>query len=218
MARIARLVVPHIPHHITQRGNRCQNVFFSQNDKREYLTLLKRYALDAGMTFWAYCLMDNHVHFIAVPRNKDSLAKGLGEVHRRYTRMINFRENWRGFLWQGRFQSFPLDERHLYAAVRYVEQNPVRAGLVSQADDYPFSSAKSHALKIQDDLCSDFFMLKEIRDWTSYLSAPLAQKELSLFRRHGATGRPLGNQDFISKLELLSGRLLKRLKPGPKPN
>ena len=218
MARLARVVIPHIPHHIVQRGNRRQNVFFSDEDKITYLSIMEKFGRKAGLTFWAYCLMDNHVHFITVPNTPKSLAEGFGEVHRRYTRMINFRENWRGFLWQGRFNSFPLDERRLYAAIRYVEQNPVRAGLVSNAADYPFSSAKTHILKKKDNLCSDFFLLEEIQDWATYLSTPLSQKELILFRRHGNTGRPFGDRPFISRLEQLTGRILNRKKPGPKPN
>ena len=174
MARFARVVIPDVPHHVIQRGNRRQKVFFSDKDKTVYLELMKRFGCKAGLKIWAYCLMDNHVHFIVVPVGAESLAGGFGEVHRRYTRMINFRENWRGYLWQGRFNSFPLDESHLYAAVRYVEQNPVRAGLVIKADDYPFSSARSHVLKSPDSLCSDFFMLHEIRDWANYLATPLS--------------------------------------------
>ncbi len=218
MARLPRIVIPNIPHHVIQRGNRKQNVFFSDEDKRIYLSLLKQFARKAGLTFWAYCLMDNHVHFIVVPDRPESLAKGFGEAHRRYTRMIHFREDWRGYLWQGRFNSFPLDESHLYAAVRYVEQNPVRASLVTKAEHYLFSSAKAHVLKKPDDLCSDFFLLREIHDWATYLATPLSQKELALFRRHGKTGRPAGDKNFTLKLEQLTGRSLSKRKPGPKPN
>lgn len=215
MARLARVVIPDIPHHVIQRGNRRQRVFFCDKDKKAYLDLMKQYGKSAGLTFWAYCLMDNHVHFIVTPNTPESLAKGFGEVHRRYTRMINFRENWRGYLWQGRFNSFPLEESHLYAAVRYVEQNPVRAGLVTQAEHYRFSSASAHVFKKQDTLCSDFFLLKEIPDWSAYLNNPLTDKELYAFRKHGSTGRPLGSESFISGLENITGRMLVKQKPGP---
>ena len=188
MPRRARLVIPEMPHHLIQRGNRNQKVFFSDQDKRDYLEFMKEFALKAGLTFWAYCLMDNHVHFITVPKTPESLARGFGEAHRHYTRMIHLRENWRGYLWQGRFSSFPLNELHLHAAVRYVEQNPVRAGMVSNAQDYRFSSAQAHVFKRQDPVCSDFFMLHDIPDWEKYLATPLSQKELTELRYHIKTG------------------------------
>ena len=143
MGRLARVVLPNVPHHITQRGNRNQPVFFSEDDKKEYLRLVSTHAKRHGVQIWAYCLMTNHVHFIAVPDSEKSLTATFQEAHRLYTRRINFREGWRGYLWQGRFASFPMDEEYLIAAVRYVEQNPVKAKLVSNAWDYPWSSAKA---------------------------------------------------------------------------
>jgi len=130
MPRIARVVIPDIPHHIIQRGNRRQPVFFSDDDRSAYLDYLCLHAKPAGISIWAYCLMDNHVHLIAVPKHKASFADGFSESQKRYSRRINFRENWRGHLWEGRFKSYPLDEFHLYAAMRYVERNPVRAKIV----------------------------------------------------------------------------------------
>jgi len=218
MARIARIVILNYPHHIIQRGNRSQNVFFSDQDKKSYINLLYKHAIEAGVIFWAYCLMDNHVHLIAVPKNEDSLARGIGQVHRYYTRMINFREGWRGYLWQGRFISYPLDEQYLYAAVRYVERNPVRAGLVKRAEDYPWSSAKAHVLKEKDILLSDNFMLSEIEDWSSYLAEDDRDIDRNLFREHARTGRPLGDDKFITKLEEITGKVLKKKKPGPQKN
>ena len=136
MARLARVVIPGIPHHITQRGNRRQQVFFQEDDYDAYLELMTDWCRKSGVEVWAYCLMPNHVHLIALPQSEDSLAKGIGEAHRRYTRMINFREKWRGYLWQGRFASFPMDERYLLVAARYIELNPVRAGLADRPEDY----------------------------------------------------------------------------------
>ena len=120
MARLARVVVPGIPHHVTQRGNRRLETFFSPDDYRAYVDLLAEHCRAARVAVWAYCLMPNHVHLILVPRDADGLRAALGEAHRRYTRRINFREGWRGYLWQGRFASFAMDERHLLAAARYV--------------------------------------------------------------------------------------------------
>ena len=120
MARLARVINPGFPHHVIQRGNRRQNVFFSDEDREAYLQILKEQSEKYGVKYWAYCLMDNHVHLVAVPMEKDSLARAIGETHRKYTRMINFRENWRGYLWQGRFRSFPVDTVYLYNLVRYL--------------------------------------------------------------------------------------------------
>jgi putative transposase len=216
MARMARIVIPNIPHHITQRGNRSQKVFFSDNDKASYLSLLHEHAQKAGISLWAYCLMDNHVHLIAVPEREDSLAKGIGDTHKYYTRMINFREKWRGYLWQGRFTSFPLDEKHLYAAIRYIERNPVRAGVVKKAEDYEFSSARAHVYKKKDFLLSNNFVIDEIKDWKAFLAEDDDECDKKLFRKHTRVGRPLGSEEFIVKLEKITGRILKPLKPGRK--
>src|SRR5208337_2974495 len=141
MAQLARVVIPGVPHHLTQRGNRRQKVFFGQDDYEAYLELLREWCAERGVEVWAYCLMPNHVHLIVVPQSEEGLRRAIGEAHRRYTRRVNFREDWRGHLWQGRFASFPVDEEHLIAAARYVERNPVRARLARRAWDYRWSSA-----------------------------------------------------------------------------
>ncbi len=216
MARIARIVIPNIPHHITQRGNRSQKVLFSNKDKKFYLNLLDEHAKAAGLSFWAYCLMDNRIHLIAVPEREDSLAKGIGDTHKYYTRMVNFRENWRGYLWQGRFSSFPLDEKYLYAAIRYVERNPVRADIVERAEDYEFSSARAHVYKKKDYLLSDNFVNEEIKDWKAFLAGDDIEQDVKLFKKHARVGRPLGQGGFAEKLEKMTGRILRPQKPGRK--
>lgn len=216
MARIARVVAPGFPHHIIQRGNRRQKVFFSDDDRIAYLDYLRIYAKPAGIRFWAYCLMDNHVHIIAVPETEGSFARGFSEAHRRYTRMINFRENWRGYLWEGRFKSCPLSECHLYAAMRYIERNPVRAKIVKYAWDYPWSSAKAHTFKEKSPLLDNNFVTSGIRDWKSFITEEDEQVNINLFKIHLNTGRPLGDNKFTESLEKLTGRLLRKQKPGPK--
>ena len=138
MARLARLVIPGLPHHITQRGNRRQKTFFNDGDYQAYLELMAEWCGEHGVEIWSYCLMPNHVHLIAVPKTEDGLRCAIGEAHRRYTRRINFRKKWRGYLWQGRFASFVMDEPYLLAAARYVELNPVRAKLVKTARQWPW--------------------------------------------------------------------------------
>jgi len=217
MARLARIAVPGIPYHVTQRGNRRQPVFFQEADYRTYLQLLHAQSLRWGLQVWAYCLMTNHVHLLVVPDQEQSLARGVGETHQRYTRYINFREGWRGYLWQGRFASVPLDEAHLTAAMRYVERNPVRAGLVTNAADYSWSSAKSHVTGVPDPLLSPCFLTQIIRDWRAFLATDDAEETTHRLERHIRTGRPLGGDGFLERLERAVGRPLRRGKPGPKP-
>ncbi len=164
---------------------------------------------------WSYCLMDNHVHLIVVPKTEKSLSKGIGETHRRYTSIINLREGWRGYLWQGRFLSYPLDDGHLYSAIRYVERNSVRAGMVEKAEDYKWSSARYHVNKEYNDILSMNILEEEISNWQEYLR-DVVEEEEDLFKRHAGTGRPLGDKSFVEKLEELTGRKLKKRKPGPK--
>lgn len=150
MPRLARIVVPGCPHHVTQRGNRRERVFFQPDDYRLYLALLAQAASRSQTEVWTYCLMPNHVHLILTPQAEDGLRATLAEAHRRYTRFINERHGWTGHLWQGRFGSVPMDEDHLAAAVRYVSLNPVRAGLAKRAEDWEWSSVRAH-LAGQDD-------------------------------------------------------------------
>ncbi len=158
--------------------------------------------------------MPNHVHLILVPRDSTGLQRALGEAHRRYTRQVNFREGWRGYLWQGRFASFPLDETHLHAAGRYVELNPVRAGLVTRAAAWPWSSAAAHLAGNDDDLVTVAPLLERIADWPAYLAAGLTDDERERLRQHERTGRPLGAATLIEALESQLGRRLTKRKAG----
>ncbi len=217
MPRIARVIIPGIPHHVTQRGNRRQTVFFNDQDRIEYLRILKEQGQRFGASFWAYCLMENHVHIVAVPESRDSLSQAIGQAHLRYTRRINFREGWRGYLWQGRFASYPMDERYLLAAIRYVERNHVRAGIVQKAEDYLWSRARAHVERIKDPLITNCFLLDEIKDWSEFISVE-HEDERSQVEAHSQTGYPLGSMDFIKKLENAINRVLKKQKTGPKPS
>jgi len=144
MPKILRVVVPDVPHHLTQRGNRRQTIFFGASDYADYVDLLSTHCRDAGVGIWAWCLMPNHVHLIVVPPNPSALGKAIGDANRRYSWQINRREGWRGSLWQGRFGSCPMDEPHTLMAMRYVEQNPVRARMVERPEQWPWSSARAH--------------------------------------------------------------------------
>jgi putative transposase len=216
MARIARIVVPNIPHHITQRGNRRQESFFKDDDYREYISLMSASCRLHGVEIWAYCLMSNHVHLIAVPGKAESLRSAIGEAHRRYTRLINFRQNWRGHLWQDRFASFPMNESHLLAAARYVELNPVRAGVTRDPSTYPWSSAKSHIFGKDDEFVKVKPLLELVPDWKNFLKEGIGEEDIKRIRQHERTGRPLGDNKFIKKIERTVDRVLTKKKPGPK--
>jgi REP-associated tyrosine transposase len=213
MTRRARTVVPGLPHHVTQRGNRRQLTFFEPDDYDLFLRLMAWACAHHGVEIWAWCLMPNHVHLIAVPSTADGLRLAMSEAHRRYTTEINERYGWKGHLWQGRFASFVMDERHTLAAARYIELNPVRAGLVATALDYPWSSARAHLTGRDDVLAHVAPLLSRVPDWSVLLggAADGADEEL---RKHEVTGRPLGTEDFVGELELRLGRALVPLKNG----
>ncbi len=217
MARLPRVVVPGLPHHVTQRGNRRQQTFFGDEDYAAYRRLLSSSCRACGTQVLVYCLMPNHVHLILVPADEFGLRDALGEAHRRYTRMINVREGWRGHLWQERFHSFVMDERHLIAAARYVELNPVRARLCARPQDWPWSSARAHLAGADDELVSVRPLLELISDWDRFIGEPDAPDIADLLHAHAGTGRPLGPDSFVEALEQRLGRPLKRQKPGPKP-
>ena len=169
------------------------------------------------MEIWGYCLMPNHVHLIAVPSSEDGLRWAIGLAHERYTRRINFREKWRGYLWQGRFASFVMDEPYLLAAARYVELNPVRAKLVPNADAWPWSSVRAHLSGRDDGLVKVAPLLAMIADWGAFLDSAVPEEELRDIRGHSRTGRPLGDETFLGRLEEKVGRVLRPQKRGPKP-
>ena len=216
MARMPRLVVPGFPHHVTQRGNRRMKTFFSQADYLAYLELLMEFREVAEVEIWAYCLMPNHIHMVVVPKSKEGLAVLFRHVHRQYTRRINFRENWTGHLWQERYHSFVMDERHLLAAVRYTELNPVRAGLCNSPQEWPWSSVHAHLANTDDGVVAVQPMLRRVANWSSYLLDDVNEDDLAKMRKHGSTGRPAGSDQFLDRLQTLTDRSVMRGKPGPK--
>ncbi len=193
-------------------------VFFSDGDYHAYARLLARRARRHALDVWTYCLMPNHVHLIVVPSSEDGLARPLGEAHQRYALQVNRRHRWTGHLWQERFASFPMDEPHLMAAIRYVLLNPVRAGLARTATDWPHSSARAHVLGEPDILVNREPGAKRIADWNLYLGQDHpADEATEALRRHGRIGRPLGSESFVDQLERSTGRCLRPRKVGRKP-
>lgn len=211
MPRVARLVVEGVAHHVTQRGNRRQEVFFSDEDRRRYLLWLKDYADRYELRILAYCLMMNHIHLIVLPRKRDSLWRALQTTHMRYSQRVNFDQGWTGHLWQGRYFSTALDEAHEWAAVRYVEQNPVRAGLVELAEDYPWSSAAFHLGLRDDRLVTGLGVWgASVEEWEKTLRAAQSEGEVSLLRARTLDGRPCGDEDFVARVSSALGRDLTR--------
>lgn len=217
MSRVARIVVPGFAHHVTQRGNRRADVFETDDDRDAYLHFLTKYADKHGLEVWAYCLMTNHVHLVAVPEREDSLAKALRDAHTVYAMRFNTRTRLTGHVWQGRFYSCPMDETHLWAAVRYVERNPVRAGLVSRAEDYPWSSAPAHCgLRHDGVLSKEFPPAGVVADWAEWLESE-DDADVQRLRTCTRVGRPCGTAPFVARLESLLGRVLAPQPRGRKP-
>jgi len=217
MPRIARLVAPGFPHHITQRGNYRQDVFLDDGDRIKYLSWIQEYSLQHKLSLLAYCLMQNHVHFIAVPQREDSLAKTFNSAHMRYSHYFNKKLKVTGHLWQGRFYSCVLDEPHLLLAAKYIERNPVRAKLVAKPWQYQWSSAKAHIdNKEQSQLrLNNIFEIIDdmsIETWKDYIDSKEEKPAIDAIRMHTLTGRPLGTNKFIETLEK---RFERRLIPLP---
>lgn len=216
MARLARIVVPDIPHHVTQRGNRRETVFFEADDYRYYLKLLAEAADAAETGIWAYCLMPNHVHLILTPSHTDGLRATLANAHRRYTRYINARNDWTGHLWQGRFGSVAMDEAHLANAVRYVSLNPVRARLAKAAADWPWSSVGAHLAGSDDGVVTVAPVLERYQDFAKWLEGGEDESLSKSLRAAETTGRPLGETGWIEALETRLGRSMQPKKRGRK--
>lgn len=212
MPRLSRTVFAGVPHHITQRGNRREDIFFMDEDRAAYLSWLKEYSEKFDVEILAYCLMTNHIHLVAVPATDDGLHRMLKPLHMRYAQRINRAQGWKGHLWQGRFFSSPLDDAYLWAAVRYVERNPVRAGMKRRAELYPWSSAAAHCGKRLDSLLNPESrwskQFSAMEDWSAWLSEGDEAEEIQMLRRNVEKGLPCGSAGFIQKLGRRAGRLL----------
>jgi putative transposase len=217
MSRLARIVVPGCPHHVTQRGNRREPIFFEDGDQEVYRDLLAEQTAKHRVGVWAYCLMPNHVHLILAPGDEAGLGRAVGEAHRRYTNFINTRGRWTGHLFQSRFNSVAMDEDHLVAAVRYVSLNPVRARLVAAAKDWPWSSVRAHLAGADDELVQVGPVLERVERFADLLDAGPDEPAFVALRLSEGSGRPLGNADFIAGLEGLLGRPVARRAPGRRP-
>jgi putative transposase len=198
MPRSARLVVPTVPHHVTHRGNDKQRTFFHDGDYRLYKKYLAAACEGTATALWAWCLMPNHVHLILVPGSEGGLGAVMRRTQGRYTRAINAREGRVGHLWQARFASFVMDESYLLACARYVELNPVRAGLAARPEDWPWSSARAHLAGSADGLTDPAPLLERWPDWRAILEYPLEEEVREAIRARERSGRPLGGERFVA--------------------
>jgi putative transposase len=218
MARLPRLVLPGVPHHVTQRGNRREQTFFEEGDYALYLDLLAEGAQRAQTEIWSYCLMPNHVHVIVVPSDEDGLRRTFRYTHRHYTGYINARQRWTGHLWQGRFGSVAIDEGHFVTALRYVALNPVRARLVARAEDWRWSSTAALIAGADDHVVRVAPALERVGDFAAFLGEPFDEAlTYAALRKAESVGRPIGSAEWLADMEALTGRKLAAGKRGPSP-
>ena len=218
MTRLPRIVLPGIPHHVTQRGNRREQVFFEDGDYELYLDLLSDAAARSGVAIWSYCLMPNHVHIVAVPSDEDGLRRTFRYVHRHYTGYINARLRVTGHLWQGRFSSVAMDEAHLVSALRYVALNPVRARLVARAEDWRWSSTRALIAGEGDDLVDVAPALERVGNFTTFLGETFDEAmSYAVLRKAESVGRPVGSKEWLADIEARTGLTLAPAKRGSKP-
>jgi putative transposase len=215
MPRHARIVIPGWPHHITQRGNNREDVFFVDEDRVFYLNTLRKLCAKHGVGLLGYCLMTNHVHLIATPTREDALNLAVGRTHFVYAQYVNRLHGRSGHLWQGRFYSCPMDEAHTVEAMSYVERNPVRAKLTRVPWSYRWSSAATHtgapdSARLLD--LAAWNVLATDLNWKDMLRSRDEAQTVTALRLNTQTGRPLASDSLLSKLECTLGR---RLRPKP---
>jgi len=217
MARLARLVVPGIPHHVTQRGNGGGQTFFGDDDYAVYRELLAQGCRAAGVAVWAWVLMPNHVHLILTPSDADGLRRALAPAHRRFAGHVNARLGRTGHFWQGRFGAVAMDEAHLAAALRYVALNPVRARLVERPQDWRWSSVHAQLGGHGDGITAVEAVSERFPDFAALIAPGPDPEAFDRLRQAESIGRPLGDDSFIGSLEERTQRILRRGKRGPKP-
>ena len=217
MARLSRVVIPGVPHHVTQRGNRRERTFFEDGDYQLYLDLLAEAAKAAGVEVWSYCLMPNHVHLIVTPSDADGLWRTFRKVHRHYSGYINTRMRTTGHLWQGRYGSVAMDEGHLKSALRYVALNPVRARLADRAGDWRWSSTGALLAGQDDAVVKVAPVLERVEDFAAFLDEDFDEAAAyGPLRKAELVGRPVGTAEWITAMEARTGLTLAPGKRGPK--
>ncbi|MBN1622647.1 MAG: transposase [Endomicrobiales bacterium] len=215
MARISRLIAVGLPHHITQRGNNKQKIFIDDSDRKYYISLVNLYCNKYNLPILVFCLMNNHVHFIAVPSDEHSIAKVFSTVHMRYAQYFNKKSYASGHLWQGRFYSCILDYSHLIIAARYIERNPVRASLAKNPWDWEWSSAGEHVGYSKSKIkLGDLFEYADMSTstWREYITGTEEEQDITKIRKHTLRDLPIGSDKFLKELDLKTGKnIIKRI-------
>ena len=217
MARLARVVIPGLPHHVTQRGNARRYILDAEADREVYLDLLNGNLEQHSVSLIGYCLMSNHVHLVIVPRKVDGMATALKLTHGRYAGYWNAKHRSSGHVWQGRYYSCPLDRPHLWEALRYTELNPVRSGLVAEPESWTWSSAAIHCGTAVTNRLLSMEPWRErwdVSSWKNYLLAGETESEILSMRQSTHTGRPLGTEEFVRDMEKATERTLAPQKGG----
>lgn len=215
MARLRRFVVPGCAHHVYQRGVRQKPLFHEDRDFLVYMRTLKEGCVKHGVSVRSYTLMTNHVHLIVVPKVEDSLSRALQVAHTGYSMYFNAKYRFTGHAWEGRPQMCAMEEAYMWNAIRYVERNPVRAGLVMRAEDYLWSSAAAHCGLRDDILLEEGFPPPGfVPNWSEWLQIPHSDEDRRCLRLHTFTGSPWGTPEFLVQLEEMTGWRLRPRKPG----
>jgi putative transposase len=219
MARLSRVVIPGIPHHVTQRGNRRERTFFEAGDYSLYLDLLADAAQRAQAEVWSYCLMPNHVHIVIVPTDEDGLWRTFRRLHRDYTGFVNARMRVTGHLWQGRYGSVAMDDAHFVCALRYVALNPVRARLVARAEDWVWSSTRALIAGVDDHVVRVAPALERVGDFATFLGEDFDEAlTYAALRKAESVGRPVGSKEWLAEMETRTGMVLAPQRRGPAPS
>jgi len=218
MPRIARAIASGFPHHVVQRGNNKDQVFFDREDRRRYLSLLQKYAEKGNAPVLAYCLMSNHVHLLIRPTSEASLDKMMQGLTLCYTQHTNRKYGRTGRLWESRYHSCIVEqERYLWTTARYIEQNPVRARMAERAEEYLYSSARAHATGKKDlVLGEELFSPEDRGDYVNLLSETVIPEVTEGLRYYTRRGTPFGTEDFMGRIEAELERSLVR-KPRGRP-
>lgn len=219
MPRRSRIVLPGVPHHITQRGNYRHRTFFDDDDREFYLERLHYYSCLNGLKIAAYCLMDNHTHLSVIPESNDSLRLTFSPLHMTYSQHLNKKFKRNGINWQGRFFSSPMDEEYTWITFQYIALNPVRAGIISEPALYKWSSAASHlGLRTEKFLTADQKWLdmayRAISEISNGVSDTNSLNKFDYIDNTLHANLPLGSEEFIGELENRIGRKLRFRLPG----
>lgn len=223
MARLPRLSVPGYPHHVIQRGNNRQAIFLADVDRLRMLELLEDHARQHEVAVHAYVLMDNHFHLLLTPRTGDGLSRLMQAVGRRYVRYFNDSHGRSGTLWEGRYRSTLIEaESHLLACMAYIDLNPVRAGLVNMARDYPWSSHAHYAGLRVDRLVTPHPLYWELGNtpfareaaYARLVQEGLSQQQQLALTESALSGWALGSPAFMAALQAKTERRLSKSYPG----